>query len=472
MLGQENDATSRHGARLTIFTFLFALATCAYHAQIGLSWVLVLALLVLARPGSVPLFAMLVLAQTAVIYAELPWVNTNRILQFIVGLTLLATLAASLREGHRESRLADRWLELSEAPLRVEFLVLYGWTFFHKLNADFVDPQVSCGVAVNKQMLTLLGVQSVDVVDTFALLFIGATLVAEGGLPVLLTLRKTRHAGLLVAAAFQFIVGVAIFYSFQATMMALLFLFVPRDFPARAENLWQALGPKRGWIVGIAVAVGGVVPALVAVSVWQPDLTLAENLEQAKPAFRGVFWLAWWGMLPLLGISAWLLRDCRETISARALVRPERQWLWVFPLLVLLNGVTPYLGLKTEFSFAMYSNLRTEGGVTNHLLVPGPLSFADYQIDLVQVEESSDPWLEDVVARGYPIPWVMLKRRVWETDAEGAGALAVTYVRHGARRVVPDAHSDPELMEAPSYLERKLLNFRMILPADANRCEH
>ena len=70
------------------------------------------------------------------------------------------------------------------------------------------------------------------------------------------------------------------------------------------------------------------------------------------------------------------------------------------------------------------------------------------------------------------LTWVMLKRRVWETDAEGAGALAVTYVRDGARRVVPDAHSDPELMEAPSYLERKLLNFRIILPADANRCEH
>ena len=31
----------------TIFSFLFALAACAYHAQIGLSWILVFAALVL-----------------------------------------------------------------------------------------------------------------------------------------------------------------------------------------------------------------------------------------------------------------------------------------------------------------------------------------------------------------------------------------------------------------------------------------
>ena len=55
------------------------------------------------------------------------------------------------------------------------------------------------------------------------------------------------------------------------------------------------------------------------------------------------------------------------------------------PLLVVLNGMCPYLGLKTDSSFAMFSNLRTEPGFANHLVMPhGPQPFG-FQGDLVRL---------------------------------------------------------------------------------------
>jgi hypothetical protein len=45
--------------------------------------------------------------------------------------------------------------------------------------------------------------------------------------------------------------------------------------------------------------------------------------------------------------------------------------LLLLPILVFVNGTSPYLGLKTEFSFAMFSNLRDRPW--RHVLVPDRL---------------------------------------------------------------------------------------------------
>lgn len=66
-------------------------------------------------------------------------------------------------------------------------------------------------------------------------------------------------------------------------------------------------------------------------------------------------------------------------------------------LLLIVNGLSPYLGLKTDSSFEMFSNLRTEPGAWNHLLVPETARLFGYQDQLVRVVASNDPAL---LARG------------------------------------------------------------------------
>jgi hypothetical protein len=59
--------------------------------------------------------------------------------------------------------------------------------------------------------------------------------------------------------------------------------------------------------------------------------------------------------------------------------------MFVFPVLLLLHGLTSYLGLRTAGNFSMFSNLRTEGARSNHLLLGGnPLKLWGYQEDVVR----------------------------------------------------------------------------------------
>ena len=58
--------------------------------------------------------------------------------------------------------------------------------------------------------------------------------------------------------------------------------------------------------------------------------------------------------------------------------------------LYFLNGLSPYLGLKTAQSINMFANLRIEAGVSNHLILshpPGPFSYLD---DVAIITDSGD----------------------------------------------------------------------------------
>ena len=59
-------------------------------------------------------------------------------------------------------------------------------------------------------------------------------------------------------------------------------------------------------------------------------------------------------------------------------------------LLVVLNGLTPYLGLKTRTGINMYSNLRIEPDFSNHLIVKKSLALGGYLNDMGLVLGSSD----------------------------------------------------------------------------------
>ena len=66
-------------------------------------------------------------------------------------------------------------------------------------------------------------------------------------------------------------------------------------------------------------------------------------------------------------------------------------WVYAFPLVLFLSCLSPYIGLKTESSIAMFSNLHTEGGLTNHLLFDKPPYLFDYQKDVVEIVGNVEP---------------------------------------------------------------------------------
>jgi hypothetical protein len=240
-------------------------------------------------------------------------------------------------------------------------------------------------------------------------------------------------------------------------MLALLVLFVDLR---RLEGL-AAL--PRG---GLRLARAGLVVGGLAFAVWQADPTGA---LPAPPLWRldlALFWLTLAACLAVAALAALLRRGAAPAGALRAAPAAA-----LGPALVLLFGLSPYVGLATMHSFSMYSNLKTEGPHGNHAFLGSRLELFGYQRDLVEIRSSSVPALQAFADRGWAIPWVGFVRLVQE-HAATATPVAVAYARGDRVREVLDAAHDPELGAPLSLFERKLLGMRPIEIEGPRRCTH
>jgi hypothetical protein len=135
-------------------------------------------------------------------------------------------------------------------------------------------------------------------------------------------------------------------------------------------------------------------------------------------------------------------------------------------VLLVINGLLPYVELRTGYAYTMYSNLRMVDGRSNHLIVRASLPLAGRQADLVKVVSSNDPGLAQYSTYNYLLPWDSFRTYL----AKHPGA-AVTYERSGKRHVVKRASDDRELITSPPMLVRKLLAMRAVDNNDHTRCQ-
>jgi hypothetical protein len=133
---------------------------------------------------------------------------------------------------------------------------------------------------------------------------------------------------------------------------------------------------------------------------------------------------------------------------------------------------TELLLLKTETSFAMFSNLRTEGGTTNHLIVRRGLRLASYQEDLVTILDSSDPELQRLADLEYRLPYFEFRSYLSRRISRHAGAIRVGYRRGETETWIDDATRDPALAAPDALLSRKLLYFRPVPLRTNAECRH
>ena len=133
------------------------------------------------------------------------------------------------------------------------------------------------------------------------------------------------------------------------------------------------------------------------------------------------------------------------------------------PLLTILNGTSPYLGLKTETAFAMYSNLRTEGERSNHLLVPRAVQLFDFQQNLVEIKDSSSGFLKNLAQRRLLLPFFEVRAFL-----NSHPNTTLTYLRHAP----PGAPPDDQLRQPIPWPLRKLLYFRPVALSGPQPCSH
>jgi len=343
----------------------------------------------------------------------------------------------------------------------------------HKLNRDYFDPMVSCAVG------TFLGVAPawLDALATSSQAsrtsLIAGSLLAESAVPWLLAFGRTRRAGIAVGALFHGFLGLR-FYAFSTGLLALYVLFVSTSVGERASALVAERRARGGLAAALLSPAAASAAALLLVAGFGVSGSLVgEDSEWAALPRTGFPLLAAGWMALMFAPLAWLLGS-RQLAADFAKRSPGRlayaPWLLAFPVLVLFHGMSPYLGLRTVPAFSMFSNLRTEGGLTNHWFMPSrALRIAGFQEDLVTVRSAEDEELLRF-ARRPRRTFYDFKMRIQRMAAAGKHEIAVSYRRGDQVTTLARAETDPELMKPVPWWQRKWLKFRPVPITTQREC--
>lgn len=373
-----------------------------------------------------------------------------------VGSVLLWAMGRARRAG--DDDITRSMLSLYQ----LAFVVEMGFAGLHKLNADFLDPEISCAGVLNvmlpqwwdSPLASLAHVLDPVVVLGFEfgmpllsiLYWPVGLLVCIGFLLGLAMVGPTGFTAVSLAAAFGFVRGTTpeAFYRFPrrhpvvvVVGAAALAVYVawthraPPDFPWRQFALY-------------AVVVGFLAVCLLG-ELWR-------DLRGRRP---GGAWAA-------LRLSLPRAAALRATLAAVLVIG-------------VVNGLTPYFGYKYHFSFSMLSNLRADGVRWNSLVVPRGLRMVDVdpfvEVMVLVVEEGdARPARQDLeLFEAHWPPYEFVKRVKYHLWLGHELHLNVRYL--GEERVFPNVSTNDEAKAFLAELPRSLL-FQKVLVDGPQPCVH
>ena len=405
------------------------------------------AILLLLRP-SMSLLRLSAVAFLAMAGAQLPALPNHRTILLLIALTVLLSgpWRGARSGGAEDSQVSPR----VAATLRWLTIVLYLFAALAKLNWTYLDPATSCAAVFLRESLALHGIGGTTVLP--AALEQGSiwwSLLGEVVLCVLLVPRKTRIVGIVLGVLFHLGLAtdyLAFFANFSAAMLVLLLSWLPDDACRRVWErrtfVWRVLAPGIGCILAVLpfLAAAG----MISQSTWFP----------ARYVLFMIF-----GIVLLESLMPLVFGEKREAVAGSSEVAAAPLRLIV--ALAILNGLSPYLGVKTRSGFTMYSNLRIDQGYSNHLFMPASADLFGLLSDRVTITDSSnEQLLKGLKAPEQQLPYIALCAYLSGMDGTPtthAPGSSVTYLRSGADFSAVRGEALPA--DCPPWLLRKLLFF-------------
>lgn len=458
---------------LTVFSVLWALAALLHvlgpsgaaagvlsdPSAVGLSQVGVgvAALLVLLAPASTPGLVLLAVLSPVSAWFEAPVLGNHWLVVAFVDLGLLAAVLSARSRRPDRCRLAATALPIARWTL----IGFYSFAAFSKLNHGFFDTTVGCGTYYFDQLAGSLGFSTPIAVGQGGWAHLVPFFVAgiELSIPLLLLVRRTRNIGVVMGILFHSVIALDqthLFSDFSSVLVALFSLFLPPGWSSEVVRRWRRL-PELGKVVIQGAGVG--VIAAILVSLWT-------NRGQ-RFFLDGRMWL--WLLLDAAVIwlvIAYLRRNARTRLARPLALDGVPRWMLLIPTLVMLNGLTPYLELKTTYSWNMYANLRTAGGESNHLLITRTLPLNSSASQLVRILGTNDPVLGTYRDLGYDLPMLSLRAYLSMHPS-----VSLRYLRGGVERNLARASDDPDLVRPVSSLEQRMFALRAVDQQDPPRCQ-
>lgn len=418
-------------AALVAFTFLWGQLQAA-HMLKDLHWqwehlqllpVLALTCVLPAVLSPQTSFALPMCAWSSLVYLLVHGSRSNHIvLDLLVNLAVITT-----------SFPATPWKSMSFHRIALvvhrELWVLYLITAVHKLNYDWFDPSVSCASSVTGILLAqyipsafpansamtssvLQGAPYAAVLLEFAL---PGLLIVSGppGLEHRSTLsRLVRPIVVILGVAFHLSLALplppASFYPFSASCLVMYVLELPQAWekfafyavdraPYLTQTFWKMLP---GFLILPALANAG--------GHWSDWVRQGETSTASfeYPPYdlynAGICWIFCVSLLlVLLAILDFSTNPNPNSVGSGDDTLPSKSRTGVTASVICLGallvvGLGPYIGTRTYPAFAMFSNLRVEGGAPNHIVFGGGFDMFGFHGDSVLVMDTNSTVLKNL----------------------------------------------------------------------------
>lgn len=424
--------------------------------------------ILIVKPSSIPRLLLFISLQLITTFRIMPTVANHEIFYALANLTILQALVyVSIK--NQTFNIDKKSLFDTFAPaIRIELMILYFYVVFHKLNTDFFNPGFSCATDFYKEQ------NSHNLLPSSNALFLANayfTICIEALIPLLLCFKKTRNAGLIIGLIFHFIIAynpINRFFDISAAIFAAYVLFMNYSFSDIITDVYNKINIYLKKLLQQTYSPGRLL--LISIMFTAVLLIVFLSTKYVSDYFRYFLWT----IFSTIFICCAILSVSKKSSGIKDITKvhfrvPSTAFLFI-PFIIFINGLCPYLGLKTNYSFSMFSNLRTEGNISNHFFMPVSLQIFDYQKDIIEIISSTNPHLQKIADRKELIVFFSFNRLVHYLHPK-----RVEYLRNG-KHFIYDINShvpeDPDLIKDNPYILHKLLVFRTIKKYDPQPCSH
>lgn len=434
----------------------------------AITWCAVaVSLLLIWRPRWTQLLGVLAAIMFTRYMIAMPVAGNNKMIAAFMNAGILIIGAHALLRHQNTAAIRENIYEHMRVVARALLAVMYFYGIFHKINTDFLDPRVSCAVALYMPLADGFGLED-SLLGKY--LAIWSTFIVEAIAIIALYWKRYFAVGLLLALMFHFVIPISVYswyMDFSSLVLALYILSVPREVSAQfydhCARLFRSLRDRFGSLgqaLPFGIVIGGAVALVAVLATFSPQPRIAPS-----HAYQSVWVLIW---VVYGGITMLMLADAALSHlpwRGQSAPRPPL-WLYAVPATLFVISAAPYVGLRTEASIAMFSNLHTEGGITNHLVITQPMDLFPYQRQVAMIEASSDPDLQSYADRNLGLVMFSLNEKLRKKPNDW-----VTYELNGTRHERATAASLGAHTHANAW-ERKFLIFKHVDYARPKVCTH
>jgi hypothetical protein len=398
--------------------------------------------------------------QLTAICIRMPFVADHLVMELFLHLSIVLsycylairnrTLDVTTLEMFRLFSPVGRWL----------LILMYFYGTFHKLNPGFMSPDSSCAIPFIEGIPLLSNLTSQEWVHYAA---IYGTLIFEGVAMLLLFSARTKYLGMLLGMSFHFIIGISNYGTlahFSAFALALHTLFVPSGFGERIyqERLVPAFAKTENHFRALTLA-------LVILQVG-----FALHLATTRDGYLVNSLFAIFAVtLIFLVFRHGSIRPGDAPYRLKSAFLP----LNLIPVWFFLHCLSPYIGLGTGGVLAMFSGLRTEGGISNHYLIRKPIRLFSFQDEVVYIEDAVNSSLVAAARSQQGIVMFDFQRHFTLRES-----LALPLRLRVGEEVFSIDNPDAFVVFAQkhfteqSWLERKYMSFRLVDEPRPKQCRH